>query len=427
MSIAAVGVATTVAGVAATQPASISAPLVDLAALIVVGSSTHPDGSGNESFFHGMFDAPPYNTGGNLEHVNFFTGPFGINQALQAHDGEANAVLSSGWGAANASLLLMHLQATKDPTLPQTLFILDNNVARPDGGFGTRYPWFALIGVNPLPSPTDTDALGVVDVGYQYDYNSNAPADVFNPVAAVNSLVAYLYRHLNQNELDLPVKDDGSPLYTCGTANTCGITDSGAVLECPDAQCGDIPAGDRVAAYVTQRGKTTYVTYTTNGLPLTNLIRDVVPFGNVIADLTEPVLTAIVNSAYPNGNPIPADPSEYQPATPFSSLIQLATTVTKTATTGSAPKTASQTAITATDPTPSDKKTPATLKEKPKPLTNIVRDSEKAEPQAENDEGTSASASDPVATVDKPKKDDKQETAKDEPKQSGADAEAGTS
>jgi hypothetical protein len=59
MSVAAVGIATSVVGVAATQRASISAPLVDLAALIVVGSSTHPDGSGNEDFFQGMFNAPP--------------------------------------------------------------------------------------------------------------------------------------------------------------------------------------------------------------------------------------------------------------------------------------------------------------------------------------------------------------------------------
>jgi hypothetical protein len=138
----------------------ISASLVDLAALIVVGSSTHPDGSGNENFFHGMFNALPYNAGDDLEHVNFFTGPFGINQALQEHDGETNAVLSSGWGAAKASLLLMQLQAQKDPALPHTLFILDNNVARPSGSFGTMYPWFALIGVNPLPSPTDTKPWG---------------------------------------------------------------------------------------------------------------------------------------------------------------------------------------------------------------------------------------------------------------------------
>jgi hypothetical protein len=313
--------------------------------------------------------------------------------------------------------------------LSQTVFILDNNVARPDGGFGTRYPWFALIGVNPIPSPTDTDALGVVDVGYEYDYNSNAPADVLNPVAAVNSLVAYLYRHLNQDELDLPVNLDGSPSVTCGTANTCGITDGGAVLECPDAQCGDIPAGDRVAAYVTQRGNTTYVTYTSNGLPLTNLIRDFVPFGNVIADLTEPALTTIVNSAYPNGNPIPTDPSKYQPATPLSSLTQLATTATTTATTGSAPKATSTTAITTADTTSSDEKATVTLEKKPKPLTNVVRGSKKAVPQSGTVKGTvTASTPDPVVTVDKPAKDEPQETAQDEQTASSdTDGAAGTS
>lgn len=420
MGLAAVGVATTVAGVAATQPASISAPLVDLAALIVVGSSTHPDGSGNEDFFHGMFNQSPYNPGDDLQHVNFFTGPFGINQALQAHSGEDNAVLSSGWGAANASLLLMALQATKDPVLAKTVFILDNNVSRPDGGFGTRYPWFALIGVNPIPSPTDTDALGVVDVGYEYDYNSNAPADVLNPVAAVNSLVSYLYRHLNQNNLDLPVNADGSPSVTCGTANTCGITDKGVVLECPDAQCGTVPADDRVAAYVTQRGNTTYVTYTSNGLPLTNLIRDVVPFGNVIADLTEPVLTAIVNSAYPHGNPIPADPSKYQPATPFSSLPQLASDLPGALT--STADSVSQTSIVAADPKPIVKKKPNTADE-PKMLTNVVRDSPKADPKSDPDD--SSALSDPVATVDKPAKDDPKTSAPSDPTDSQADTKPG--
>lgn len=424
MSVAAIGLATTVAGVAATQPASISTPLVDLAALIVVGSSTHPDGSGNESFFQGMFNQPPFNTGDDLEHVNFFTGPFGINQALQAHSDETNAVLSSGWGAANTSLLLMALQAQKDPILAKTVFILDNNVSRPNGGFGTRYPWFALIGVNPIPSPTDTDALGLVDVGYEYDYNSNAPADVLNPVAAVNSLVAYLYRHLNQNDLDLPVNPDGSPSVSCGSANTCGITDNGAVLECPNAQCGAIPEGDRVAAYVTQRGKTTYVTYTSNGLPLTNLIRIVPVVGNVIADLTEPVLTAIVNSAYPNGNPIPADPSKYQPATPFSSLPQLAPTLPdalqQTTTTESTLKTATD------DPKPAKKK--LATAEETKPLTNVVRDSEKAEPETKADD--EAATADPGATVDKPVNDQPQDTTQpndDEKPKADKDAESAQS
>jgi len=429
MSFAALGVATTVAGVAATQPASISAPLVDLAALIVVGSSTHPDGSGNENFFQGMFDQPPFNTGDDLEHVNFFTGPFGINQALQAHSGEENAVLSSGWGAANTSLLLMALQAQKDPVLSKTVFILDNNVSRPNGGFGTRYPWFALIGVNPIPSPTDTDALGLVDVGYEYDYNSNAPADVLNPVAAVNSLVAYLYRHLNQNDLVLPVNPtDGSPSVSCGSANTCGITDSGKVLECPDAQCGAVPEGERVAAYVTQRGKTTYVTYTSNGLPLTNLIRVVPVVGNVIADLTEPVLTAIVNSAYPHGNPIPADPSKYQPATPFSSLPQLVSTLSGALQQGITSTTESTLKTTTAEPKPADKKK-LTTTEETKPLTNVVRDSEKAEPEPAA-EGQSPTTSDPVVTVDKPTKEEPKDTTQpkdDEKPKSDKDTESGQS
>lgn len=411
LGIAATVVATAVAGVAATQPASISAPLVDLAALIVVGSSTHPDGSGNENFFQGMFNAPPYNTGDDLLHVNFFTGPWGINRALQDHSGETNAVLSSGWGAANASLLLMKLQFQKDPALPQTLFILDNNVARPDGGFGTRYPWFALIGVNPIPSPTDTDALGVVDVGYEYDYNSNAPADVLNPVAAVNSLVAYLNGHLNQNDLDLPVNADGSPSVTCGTANTCGITDNGAVLECPDAQCGTVPAGDRVAAYVTVRGNTTYVTYTSDGLPLTNLIRDVVPFGNAIADRTEPVLTKIVNSAYPNGNPIPADPSKYQPATPFSSLAQLAASA---ATARSASKATSTTAVMADDAKTSGTAA-VTPSKKRMPLTNVLRLGGKATPPSRTDAGRPSHTSDPVATIEKSTKDEQHDAEPTKP------------
>ena len=132
-------------------------------------------------------------------------------------------------------------------------------------------------------------------------------------LAAVNSLVAYLYRHLNQNAVDLPVNVDGSPSVTCA-ANTCGITDKNVVLACPDARCDEVPAGDRVAAYVTMRGNTTYVTYTSNGFPLANLIRDVLPFGDLIADLTEPLLKTLVDSAYSGGNPIPADPSQYRPA-----------------------------------------------------------------------------------------------------------------
>ena len=227
MSVAALGVATTVAGVAATQPASIS----------TAGRPGCPDR-------RWQFDAPRRQRErgllpGHVQRTAVQTpaATSCTSTSSPAHSAstrhcranagdETNAVLASGWGAANASLLLMRVQAQEGPR-PRR---------RPSSSWTTTcpalrrlrhpYPWFALIGVNPLPSPTDTDAAGVVDVGYEYDYNSNAPADVLNPVAAVNSLVAYLYRHLNQDELDLPVNPDGSPAVTCGTANTCGITDS---------------------------------------------------------------------------------------------------------------------------------------------------------------------------------------------------------
>jgi PE-PPE domain len=321
MTFAAAGVATSVAGVAATQPASISS-LIDLTALIVVGSSTNPTGAGVADFFGGKFTDPIY-TGPNRDdivYVNFLTGPLGIEQALDANAGEPNAILASGWGAANASLLLLGDQ----PDLDQTVVILDNDVARPDGGFGTRYPWFALIGVNPIPTPSDVPARAAVNIGYEYDYNSNAPADVLNPLAAINSLVAYLDTRLNQSELDLPVNADGSPSVTC-QANTCAITASGAVLDCPDARCSS--PGDRITAYVTTRNNTTYVTYTTEELPLTRLIHGV--FGDPLAELTGPLLKLAVDSAYYGGNPIPQDPSAYHPARLFPPPDEVLSTAAK--------------------------------------------------------------------------------------------------
>ncbi|HET6733124.1 PE-PPE domain-containing protein, partial [Mycobacterium sp.] len=245
-------------------------------------------------------------------------------------------------------------------------------------GFVTRYPWFALIGVNPFPTPSVNNAAGVVEIAYEYDYNSNAPADVWNVLAAVNSLVGYLYRHLNQAELNLPVDVNGQPNVTCGGANTCGITENNVVLACPDAQCGPVPPGDRVAAFVTKRDNTTYVTYTSDGLPLANLIRDVVPFGDLIADLTEPLLKALVDSAYYNGNPIPADPSQYRPARLLPSANELVATAAKI------PGAIQEGITNVTSPEPSTSTTTvveeAPADEESKPLTNVVRDSDKAVP-----------------------------------------------
>lgn len=320
--VAAAGIATGVAGDAALQPAAITAPLVDLTALIVVGSSTNPTGAGVENFFQGKFNDPMYTgpNGDDIVYVNFWSGAEGIQRALDANAGERNAIIASGWGAANASLLALKTR----PNLSDTVLILDNDVARPDGGFGTRYPWFALIGVNPFPTPSEVPALRAVNIGYEYDYNSNAPAVLLNPLAAVNSLVGYLYRHRDQASLDLPVNADGTPAVHCD-ANTCAITVSGAVVDCPDARC-DSPE-DPITAYVTTRNNTTYVTYAAEELPLTRLIGDV--FGRRVSAFFDPLLTLLVDSAYYGGNPIPSDPSAYRPATLFPSLMRVLDTAVR--------------------------------------------------------------------------------------------------
>ncbi|MGZ8777997.1 MAG: PE-PPE domain-containing protein, partial [Mycobacterium sp.] len=319
---AAIGVASSVTAVAVTQPASISASLVDLTALIVVGSSTNPSGAGVEDFFGGRFNQPMYTGSGGVVHVNFWEGPAGIQAALEANAGDdRNVVLSSGWGAANACLLLL----AQNPSFSDnTIFVLDNDVARPDGGFGTRYPWFALIGVNPIPTPSDVpNGVTVVNTGYEYDYNSNAPGYVLNPFSAVNALAAYLNTRLNQADIDLPVDENGEPV-DCG-ANTCAITESRDVIPCPDARCSS--PDDRITAYVTKRNDTTYVTYTTRELPLTTLVRGI--FGDYIADVTAPLLKLAVDFGYYGGNPIPSDPSAYRPARFIPSIGDILTALVK--------------------------------------------------------------------------------------------------
>ena len=270
-------------------------------------------------FFGGKFNNSIY-TGDDpqnpdIVYVNFSEGAASIEAALEENkDDERNGHPGVGWGAANASLLLLR----NNPALrDNTTLILDNDVARPDGGFGTRYPLFALIGVNPYPTPSEApDGVKVVNIGYQYDYNSNAPAYVLNPFSAVNALAAYLTTRLNQADIDLPVDAEGNPIdpdgnpLTCGGANTCALTEAGVVLPCTDARCSS-PVGDRITAYITTRNDTTYITYTTRELPLTTVIRGV--FGDYIANVTAPLLKLAVDFGYYGGNPIPRIPAPTDP------------------------------------------------------------------------------------------------------------------
>ena len=113
---AAVATAAAVGSVVATQPQSVASTPVELSALVVVGSSTNPTGDGIREFYNGKFEPAD----GDVTTVNFWTGPRGIYQGTaQNISDDDTVVMSSGWGAANASLLLTYLKATgsNDPVL----------------------------------------------------------------------------------------------------------------------------------------------------------------------------------------------------------------------------------------------------------------------------------------------------------------------
>lgn len=292
-------------GVAVVSPDAVATTMYELSALVTEGSSTNPTGAGIEDFYNGKFAQ-----GRDLTTVNFFTGPFGVYDALAANAGDDdNVVMSSGWGAANVSLLLSYLAATggDDPVGTNAVYVLDNSVARPNGGFGTRYPVFAVIGVNPVPTPTSPGAK-VIDVGYEYDINGNTPAYVLNPVAMANSLATYFDNRLNQNDVNLPVDADGDLALTddeCDTACHAAI-DSG------ENTTVVLDSGETVV--IKQVGQTTYISYRREGLPLLQPLRTYGgELGNGFADAIEDPLTDIVNFGYPDNDPL-ANPNAYRPA-----------------------------------------------------------------------------------------------------------------
>ncbi|MHC9296614.1 PE-PPE domain-containing protein [Mycobacterium sp. LTG2003] len=288
------GVALTmVAALGVTQPVA----AVQLAALIIGASSTNPSGDGVEDFYGGLYQQGP----GETVVANFFTGPPGIYRAIHDNrDDDDNVVLSSGWGAANTSLLLSYLKATNDPVLAgPNLYVLDNNVASPNGGFGTRLPAFAVIGVNPIPTPTDP-GVPVVNVVYEYDINSNIPAYLWNAPAMANSLMAYFERRLNQESLDFPIDADGQ-VRDCDA--TCEARlDSGGTIERTMA--------DGQTVRISRVDDTTYVGYESTNLPLVAPLRAFGEPGNRLADAVTPALRAAVDYGYPDNDPL-ANPDKY--------------------------------------------------------------------------------------------------------------------
>jgi hypothetical protein len=307
-----VGVAASVVGLTVTQPLLSTVAPVALAALIVEGSSTNPSGDGIERFFQGKFQPVP------TVYVNFLTGPFGIWQALTQYpentDNPENTVMSSGWGAANASLMISYLKATdpNNPALTDTTWVLDNNVANSNGGFGTRYPLFALIGVNPIPTPTDPGST-VISTAYEYDINGNAPKYILNPFADANSLLAYFDRRLTQADLTLPADETTGDL-ACDSSNNCTI-------DKVDGDVTYVTFSDGTTARFEKVDGVTYVGYETDGLPLVQPLRQMGEPGNAVADAIEPAMTALVNWGYPDNDPL-ANPGTLEPAGLFPTVAE---------------------------------------------------------------------------------------------------------
>lgn len=211
-------------------------------------------------------------------------------------------MLTSGRGAGNASALVSSYVRNSDPTLYRTDWMLDNNIDRPpNGGYATRLPFFAAVGVNPpCPTPTTTGA-DIIDVGYEYAWNSDVPPlYTTNVLALLNSITEYAYRYRKQDSVVLPdalLNPDGSVNFGAAPGHYVVDTD-GTVTFAP----------------LSADNSTVYVTYKSNGLAILRPFRDFGGKGGQLffADLVEPALKVIVDAGYPNNDPISA-PDVYTP------------------------------------------------------------------------------------------------------------------
>lgn len=286
----------TASGVSALAPGPTAprhlAAAVDLTAVVTPGSATNWNADGIDNFYgidwnarYGPTTVARFHLLADWIQVD------AIDAALKTNP-QPNLVLSSGRGAGNASALISSYARHNDPTLHQTDWILDNNIDRPNGGYASRLPFFALVAVNPVPTPTDTGAR-IIDVGYQYAWNSNVPLYVGNLVALVNSITEYAYRYRKQDSVTLPPQ----------------------VLD-PDAAPGHyiVDTGGNVSYQALSATNTTiYVTYESRDLAMLRPIRDFLGLpGKVVADLVEPALKVIVDAGYQDNNPMNA-PDVYTP------------------------------------------------------------------------------------------------------------------
>lgn len=298
--------AAAVVGVSSVSPPPSTAPRaltrpVDLSAVVTPGSATNWDAIGIDTFYGLNWNAMPGPTpAGPAVYGPTVVATFhllrdyiqvaAIDQALKS-SAAPNVVVSSGRGAGNASALISQYAASGDPTLQSTNWLLDNNIDRPNGGYASRYPIWSIANVNPVPTPTDTGAP-IIDVGYEYAWNSDVPAYALNLVALLNSITEYAYRYGKQDVTTLP-----APLLSPdGTAVNFNAPPGHYIVETD---------GSYTFEPLSPTNTTIYVTYKSKGLALLRPLRDIGgALGNLVADAVEPVLTVIVNAGYPDNNPL---------------------------------------------------------------------------------------------------------------------------
>lgn len=269
------------------------APAVELTALITPANSTAQIFAGSDYY---NYNWTPY---GDPQVVPFFLGPQGIAAAIRSNaDDDPNTqsivVLSSGWGAGQTSTALDLIK--NDPARKDIkLVVLDNNTNRAGGGFWTTYWMFApLLLTSSEPTPSNID-VPVLDVGYDYNINGNAPTYPVNLLSDVNSLVAYAYGY--GGEATAPV-----PAALINNPPAAGAQHYHYILDEQGNEIDKIPVS----------GNITYVTFKSDHLPLVKPLL-LIPGGKLVADGIEPVLTVLVDAGYKDNQPIPNDPSVPRP------------------------------------------------------------------------------------------------------------------
>ncbi len=179
------------------------------------------------------------------------------------------------------------------------LVILDNNTNRAAGGFWTTYYIFApLLLTSSEPTPNDLD-IPVLDVGYDYNINGNAPTYPINLISDVNSLVAYAYGYAEAN-----------PTFSCRPRSRiiCPRTAAIPRISSPERTTSSTPRATIIEQHDNLNTNITYVTFKSDRLPLVKPLL-LIPGGKLVADGIEPVLTVLVDAGYKDNKPIPDDPS----------------------------------------------------------------------------------------------------------------------